>query len=56
MLKQPLAADSEPVPYRFSVEDWHWLGVAAILRADRKMNPAAFSAVVIGASEVIPAR
>jgi Uma2 family endonuclease len=36
MLKQPLAADSEPVPYRFSVEDWHRLGEAGIFdKGDR---------------------
>lgn len=30
MLRKPLAANSEPVPYRFTVKEWHCLGEAGL--------------------------
>ncbi len=30
MLRKPLAAKSEPVPYRFTVKEWHRLGEAGL--------------------------
>jgi Uma2 family endonuclease len=30
MLRKPLAAKDEPVPYRFSVKDWHRLGESGL--------------------------
>ncbi len=38
MLKQPLAAESEPEPYRFTVEEWHRLGEAGIFHEDDRVE------------------
>ncbi len=38
MLTQPLAAISEPGPYRFTVEEWHRLGEAGFFTDDHRVE------------------
>ncbi|MEO7318749.1 MAG: Uma2 family endonuclease [Chthoniobacteraceae bacterium] len=38
MLKKPLAAKAEPVPYRFTVKEWHRLGEAGLFEESDRVE------------------